>query len=87
MSKGRELTKNTLIIFIGRFSTQFISFILIPFYTRFLLTSDYGNIDLIQTYISLIVPILILRFDSAIFRFFSRICYYKILNRLPCALK
>ena len=69
MSKGKELTKNTILIFIGRFCTQFISFILIPIYTRFLLASDYGYIDLIQSYISLLVPIIILRFDSAIFRF------------------
>ena len=32
-------------------------------------TNDYGYIDLVQTYISLLVPILILRFDSGIFRF------------------
>lgn len=69
MSKVRELSKNTIIIFIGKFCTQFLSFLLIPIYTRYLLTEDYGYIDLVQTYITLIFPILILRFDSAIFRF------------------
>ena len=69
MNKNKELIKNTLIIFVGKFCTQFLVFILIPIYTRYLLTSDYGYVDLIQTYISLLVPIIILRFDSAVFRF------------------
>lgn len=69
MNKNVELIKNTIIIFIGKFCTQFISFILIPIYTFFLNPSDYGYVDLIQTYMFLLVPIIILRFDSAIFRF------------------
>lgn len=69
MSKNSELAKNTFIIFIGKFCTQFISFLLIPIYTNLLPTTDYGYIDLIQSYISLLVPILILRLDSGIFRF------------------
>jgi O-antigen/teichoic acid export membrane protein len=69
MDKKKELAKNTFIIFIGRFCTQFVTFLLIPIYTRYLLTSDYGYVDLVQSYVSLLVPIIILRFDSAIFRF------------------
>ncbi len=69
MSKNKELVKNTLIIFVGKFCTQFLIFLLIPIYTRYLLVADYGYVDLIQTYISLLVPIIILRFDSAVFRF------------------
>ena len=69
MNKKKELTKNTILLFISKFFTSTITFLLIPLYTRLLSTSDYGYIDLIQTYILLIVPILLLRFDSAIFRF------------------
>lgn len=69
MDKNKELVKNTFIIFLGKFCTQFVSFLLIPIYTKLLTTSDYGYVDLIQTYISLLVPIIILRFDSALFRF------------------
>lgn len=69
MDKNKELIKNTSIIFIGKFCTRFISFLLVPIYTNFLTTADYGYIDLVQTYISLLVPILILRLDSGIFRF------------------
>ena len=69
MDKKKEFFKNTLILFIGRFCTQFISLFLLPLYTHYLLTDDYGYVDLLQTYISLFVPVLILRFDSAVFRF------------------
>lgn len=67
--KKKTLLKNTLITALGKFCTQFISFLLVPIYTKYLVTSDYGYIDLVQSYISLITPILIIRFDSAIFRF------------------
>ena len=69
MSKTKEYAKNTFILFLGKFSTQFISFLLLPIYTYFLATSDYGMVDIIQTYISLLIPILTLRLDSAAFRF------------------
>lgn len=69
MSKGKELAKNTLIITIGKISTQFISFFLIPLYTTYLDTADYGTVDLINTYISLFVPIVTLQLEQAIFRF------------------
>ena len=69
MNKSKEFLKNTIILFIGKFSTQFMTFLLLPLYTHYLETSDYGFIDLVQTYISLFIPILTLRFDSAAFRF------------------
>lgn len=69
MNKSKELIKNTIIIFIGKFSTQFITFLLLPIYTRVLSTSDYGYVDLIQTYLALLVPIIALRLDTGVFRF------------------
>lgn len=69
MNKNKEFVKNTLILFGGKFSTQFMSLLLLPLYTHYLLTDDFGIVDLLQTYISLFVPILTLRIDSAIFRF------------------
>lgn len=69
MSRSKEYIKNTMILFVGKFVTQFMTFILMPLYTYYLTTSDYGLIDVIQTYISLLIPIITLRFDSAVFRF------------------
>lgn len=69
MNKKIDYYKNTLILFIGKFSSQLISFILLPLYTFNLSTSSYGYVDLIQTYISLLAPVLLLQMDSAVFRF------------------
>ena len=69
MEKSKEYAKNTIILLVGKFATQFISFFLLPLYTHFLLTDDYGLVDLYQTYISLFVPVILLCLDSAVFRF------------------
>ena len=69
MNKNKEFVKNTIILFIGKFATQFMSFLLLPLYTHYLLNEDYGTVDLLQTYISLFIPIFTLRIDSAVFRF------------------
>ena len=50
MKKGSiEYYKNTLILLLGKFCTQFISFLLLPVFTRYLISSDYGYVDLLQT--------------------------------------
>lgn len=69
MSKNKELAKNTLTILIGKFTTQFLSFFLLPLYTIYLSTDQYGTFDLISTYIALLVPILSLELSNSIFRF------------------
>ena len=61
--------KNTIIIFIGKFCTQFITLLLLPLYTHFLSTEDYGYIDLIQTYLTFFIPLILLKIDAGIFRF------------------
>ena len=69
MDKNKGFVKNTLILFIGKFSTQIVSFLLLPLFTFKFSATDYGYIDLIQTYVSLFAPVLLLQLDSAIFRF------------------
>ncbi len=69
MDKKKQLAKNTIIIFMGRVCTQFISYFLLPFYTSYLLTNEYGLVDLIQTYVTLLVPIITLELEMSIFRY------------------
>ncbi len=69
MSKKTQLAKNTIIIFFGRVCTQLISFFLLPLYTSYLNTSEYGVVDLIQTYVTLLVPIITLELEMSIFRY------------------
>ena len=69
MNRKKEFIINTIILFAGKFATQFMTLFLVPLYTRYLLSDDYGLVDLFQTYITLFIPILTLKVDSALFRF------------------
>lgn len=67
-SRSKELTINTSIIILGRISTQFIVFLLLPLYTTILSTEEYGTVDLITTLVQLIVPVMSLMIDQGVFR-------------------
>ena len=68
MNKKKQLAKNTLIIFMGKVCTQLISFLLLPLYTGCLSTKQYGLVDLIQTYVTLLVPLITLELEMSVFR-------------------
>lgn len=67
--KKTNLAKNTLLISLGTVLTKGISFIMIPFFSRWLSTSDYGSFDLFTTYVTMFIPILSLSTGDGIFRF------------------
>jgi O-antigen/teichoic acid export membrane protein len=69
MNKKKSLFKNSGIIFVGKFSTQLISLVLLPLYTTFLSPKEYGLIDLIVTYVALLVPVVTVQMELAGFRF------------------
>ena len=69
MNRNKELIKNTLIILVGKVSTQLITFLLLPIYTVFLSTTEYGKVDLIITYINLLAPLISLQLEYAAFRY------------------
>ena len=69
MNRNKEFAKNTIILFIGKFASQFMSLLLLPLFTHYLIAEDYGIVDLFQTYMSLFIPVLTLRMDSAVFRY------------------
>jgi len=69
MPKQKELVKNTIVIAAGRISTQFLTFLLLPIYTSYLATSEFGTVDLIMTYVSLIAPLVTLQLEMSAFRF------------------
>ena len=69
MSKESILAKNTAIITIGKICTQLISFFLLPLYTAYLSTEEYGVVDLLNTLVSLLIPILSFQVDQGIFRY------------------
>lgn len=69
MNKSEELVKNTIIISVGKLFTQFLSFVLLPLYTTVLTTEEYGIVDLISTYVQLLLPFVLLQIDQALLRF------------------
>lgn len=69
MSRNKDLIKNTLIIGIGQFATKIVTFLLLPLYTAFLSKSEFGFLDIVQTIVSLAIPLLFFQIDQAVFRF------------------
>lgn len=69
MSREKELIKNTGIITIGKICTQMISFFLLPLYTAVFSTEEYGVVDLFNTIVALLIPILTIQIEQALFRF------------------
>lgn len=69
MSRNKTLLKNTLIILFGKVCTQLISYLLLPVYTTVLTTEEYGTVDLLITYVTLIAPVITLQMEAAVFRF------------------
>ena len=69
MNKKKDLAKNTLIIAIGKVSTQFLSFFLLPLYTSFLTPDQFGTVDLVMTYVTISIPIITLSSERALFRY------------------
>lgn len=68
MNKQLDLVKNTLVIAGGKISTQFLSFLLLPLYTAYIATTDFGKVDLVMTYVMLLAPVLTIQLEMASFR-------------------
>ena len=69
IDRKKELVVNTLIIGIGNHFTKAISFLLVPFFTIWLTTKEYGDYDLLFSYVSLFVPFLSMQLEQAVLRF------------------
>ena len=68
MNREKSLVKNTIIITIGKISTQLITFLLLPVYTALLTTEEFGTVDLLNTLVSLCLPIVTFQIEQALFR-------------------
>ncbi|WP_195637148.1 polysaccharide biosynthesis C-terminal domain-containing protein [Enterocloster bolteae] len=65
----KRLMKNIFLLFTGNFVSRILSFLMVPFYTSILTTSDYGTSDLISTTVLLVLPIFSLLMDESVMRF------------------
>lgn len=69
MNRIKYLLKNMGFLAASNFSTKLLSFFLLPLYTTILTTSEYGTYDIINTTVSLLVPILTIDIGDAVLRF------------------
>ena len=67
--KYSYLLKNFGILTLSSFGTRILSILLVPIYTRYLSTGEYGTFDLFTTTITLLVPILTLNIAESVLRF------------------
>ncbi|MBR0485627.1 MAG: oligosaccharide flippase family protein [Oscillospiraceae bacterium] len=67
--KAKDLSLNTLLFTVSSFGTKIISFLLVPLYTYVLSTTDYGNLDLVNTTVQLLLPLMTLNIQDAVLRF------------------
>lgn len=69
MNREKDLAKNTIIISFGQILPKFTTLITLPILTSCLTKAEYGTYDLINTLVSLIIPIVVLKLDMGVFRF------------------
>ncbi|MCD7836911.1 MAG: oligosaccharide flippase family protein, partial [Lachnospiraceae bacterium] len=67
--KYKNLSGNIILFSISSFGHKLLAFLLIPLYTNFLSTEQYGTIDLIGTTVNLLVPLFTLNISEAVMRF------------------
>lgn len=69
MNQKKQLLINTVIIAIGKLSTQVISFLLLPLYTSKLSPEEYGTYDFLVTLSIFLLPIITMLMEESMFRF------------------
>ena len=69
MNSYKKLLDNSFIFAIGNFGSKIISFILLPIYTYFLTTEQFGTVDIVTTTITLLLPIISGNIFEAVLRF------------------
>lgn len=68
-NRNKELAINTVILGVGQLIPKILSVIILPILTTYLSTVEYGNYDLILSFASLMIPILTLQIQQAVFRY------------------
>lgn len=69
MNNYKKLVSNSLVFAIGNLGTKLIIFFLVPLYTYYLTTSEFGLVDLLTTTINLLLPILTMSISQSVLRF------------------
>ncbi len=68
MERKNNLAKNTILLSLGTFLNKGLMFVMVPFFSRWLSSEDYGTFDVFTTYVSLLIPFITLASSNAVFR-------------------
>lgn len=69
MNSYKKLAANSFIFAAGTLGSKIIAFLLVPLYTYYLSTSEFGTVDITITTANLLIPIISLSMFEAVFRF------------------
>ena len=69
MGRGKKLFSNTMIFGAGTFISKVLVFLLMPLYTAYLSTDEFGVADIIMQTANLIIPLAVLGVSDGLFRF------------------
>ena len=69
MNRYKKLFSDTVILAIGTFGSKLLVFVLMPLYTAWLTTAQYGTAELISSAANLLIPIACVGVSTGIFRF------------------
>lgn len=65
----KRLGKNILLFSISSFGTKIIGFLLVPLYTNYLTTAQYGVADMLYTIVSILVPVFTVDIADGVIRY------------------
>lgn len=69
IKKYKNLIENIFLFLISNLIPKLLTFLLIPLYTKYLSTEEYGTLELISTTVSLLIPLITLNISDALLRF------------------
>ena len=65
----KNLGTNILMFAISSFGTKIIGFLLVPLYTNYLTTAEYGTADMLYTILSIILPVFSIDIADGVMRY------------------
>lgn len=65
----KRLFNNTLLFALGQFGSTFVSFLLVPLYTNYLTTAEYGKADLVINLTNLLLPLITICITDGVMKF------------------
>ena len=68
-NKYATLISNTIIFALGTFGSKLLVFLLMPLYTSYLSTAEYGAMDVVVNVSNMLLPLVIVSINDGVIRF------------------